>query len=63
MSEIKTRLTITSAVKDLGQLELSYTDNENIKWYSHFGKSLKTVSIYLIYDPDIHSLLVFTKQK
>lgn len=36
----KKLLTIPNVGKDVEQLELSYTAAGDVKWYSHFGKSL-----------------------
>ena len=37
------RLTIPSVGKDVGEMLSSYIDDENVKWYNHFGKHFGSV--------------------
>ena len=34
------RLIILSFDTDMGELEVSYNVNKNVKWHNHFGKQL-----------------------
>lgn len=54
-------LTVLSIEEDLDQLEsLLHISGENARWYSHFSKQYQ-LSIYLIYDPGIRLLGIYTR--
>ena len=55
-------LQITNAGEDVEKREHSYTVGGNVRWYSHYGGSLKKLKIELQYDPGIPLLGVYPEK-